>query len=229
MLQTIKGKLYKAFIPAKSFARRERSFWQNRNPENEDMHLQEYWDQRFDSPNRKILVNIISERLKKATQRQVSILEFGSYCGPNIDLIIRANPDLDLKIFAVEPNKFACKFLQKELPAIQIFNINDVEFVNGELITQQIDITFVNAVFYVVDQEHTKATITKMAKFSRTIVIGDELDNVDGKESQFSRKTLVFHHPYRTWLRELGYTKFELFKAPNPARAINGILVATKI
>jgi hypothetical protein len=220
VLQRLKSTIYKAFIPSKEFARRERLFWKNRQSE-EDGTLDMYWEQRFDSPNRDALVNIINALQPK------SILEFGSYCGPNLELLQRSNSNQQLSLYAVEPNLPACKFLSEKLPDVKVYNFGDLEFVESNDLPRHVDIAFANGVFYLMEPQNTKQVLARMASISPVIIIGDELDNRDGKKSIFSRKFLSFHHPYQTWLEELGFKSFNYQVAPKQGRATNGFLVAS--
>jgi hypothetical protein len=221
-MKKLKSKIYKMLIPSKIFAQKEKKFWQNRRPEDDNEHLMAYWEQRDASPNRIALVNIINNLHPK------SILEFGSYCGPNLDMIQRHRHEGKIDLYAVEPNVSACKFLSEHITDVKVFNMTDSEFTASLEVPNRLDLIFANAVFYVLDSQHARKVIEKMAQMANIIVIGDEMDNMNGRRSIFSRKNLSFHHPYQTWLRKCGFDQFDYHDAPVKGRATNGFIVARK-
>lgn len=230
----IARKLFYKIVPQQIFTNRQRRFWSARNSETGDNHILTYWDNRHEVPNRIKLVDILrNEILEIASAKQfvgsspISILEFGSHCGPNLDLI-KAGSDVALQLHAVEPNPEAISFINQMLPEVFTYKLNDLEFCSSKDLPRKVDICFSNSVFYILASKAAKDVLSKLCSISDTVIIGCELSNIDGDATSFSRTTRSLRHPYKKWFSESGFTIVKKLNAPQPQLSCDGFLVARK-
>ena len=213
----------------KRFVRDVRSAWLARADSTADNHVQVYWESK-DQPNRKALIDITKKVLEGVGNNSLSILEFGSHVGVNIYLLNEVLKDKEVIFFAVEPNKDATEFLKEKMPFVNVLQSEDEGFIKSEFPFQKVDVCLINAVFYCVSQKRTYKILKKLSSICNCIIIGDELDNLDGEKTiQLNAEPYSLLHPYRKWLREMGFEKFELVNAPVAKTAQNAFLIARKL
>ncbi len=225
-------------INSKSKAVDNRKFWMQRIVSENDNHLQLYWDDEK-SPNRKKLVELIVEAVKQLDpNQQISILEYGSHVGLNIRLIKEQIPTgLNVKFFAVEPNKEAFNFMQKHLPFVKGLNGEDEVFNRAkDFPGQKIQISIVMVVFYSMEGKRVVKVLKKLAEISQYIIICDCLAYFNKKKARFieifdkaNNKQGLFAHPFNKILGNLGFNEIKIYKVPILHPASTGFLVAKKL
>lgn len=225
--ENIRLKLRSKYLGGK-FKRDVRDAWLNRVNSESDNHVEVYWKSK-DQPNRIAMIDVTKKAIENFNMDNLSVLEFGSHVGVNLYLINEALVDKNVKFFAVEPNRDAVSFLKKMMPFVSVLEAEDEGFVTSKFPFQKIDICLVSAVFYCMSQKRTYEVLKKMSSICNCIIIGDELDNLDGgKTLQQKEDPYSLLHPYRSWLKELGFEHFEYFDAPVRKTAQNAFLVARK-
>jgi hypothetical protein len=156
-----------------------------------------------------------------------SVLEFGSHVGINLRMLSDALDVRNLRMYAVEPNAEAFRFMQEKLPNLggllgdDAAYVNTVGFPGG-----QVDVSFANSVFYCIEAERAKPVIEKMCATSEVVVIGDSMDNLGGERSQVNLEPFYFKHPYELWLRDFGFVVSRVELLANAQPQLNGYVVA---
>jgi hypothetical protein len=189
-----------------------------------DNQLDIYWNDISDT--RKTLIDLLYNLLNNNSNKHKSILEFGSHVGINLKLLSERLPGV--KMFAVEPNVEAYEFLASNLPFIEVRNFDDVKFIHSDFPNQKINISFVNSVFYCMKPKKVLNVLEKLSSISETIVIGDSMSNIEKTKSKFNQEPIFYSHPYKMWLKELGYTKFKLIPLKNGQLQLDAYLIAQK-
>lgn len=239
-MRFIKASL-KAIFPAAMFSAfrrwlapwRLRKSWLNRRTTKKDDHLSIYWNA-HDQPNRKQLISLLIKeisQLNTVEEADISILEYGSHVGLNLNLIKKAlNDSLISKMYAIEPNYEAVQFLKNKMPDVITFHGEDKNFCktlnfppDGKYLS------FVNSVFYSMTPRRVEKVLTKLCKFSSTIVIGESIENIEGEFSRLRENPECFEHPYEKLLNKNGFKIFYLSAAVDPKPQLNGFIVARKI
>lgn len=218
---------YKNFMNRRSFPQRARKSWLSRKNTINDNHVEVYWAT-LNHPNRIFLADLIKEKVIPFIHSKISILEFGSHVGANIFLLDSLLKNKEVDFYCVEPNVDAVTSLKQRMPHVQILQAEDSEFLKNNFPGTKMTLSFVNAVFYCIDQKRAKNILKKITKISEIIIIGDELDNCDGKVTIQNADPYSLLHPYKNWLTEFGFHHFEVIPAPVPKTALNGFLVAYK-
>lgn len=225
--QSIRLKI-KTAIERKNFANHSRKSWYERKNSSNDDHVDMYW-KTINHPNRHFLIKLILESTN-AKRDDLHILEYGSHVGANIKLL-NDTGDLNNRVtyYCIEPNVDAVNSLKENLPFVKVLLGGDEEFLNSSYPDKILDLSFVNAVFYCVDEKRSKRILQKLSLISNVIIIGDEMENLDGEKTvQQFESPFSLRHPYKTWLKEFGFNKFSFFESPVPKVALNGFLVASK-
>ncbi len=201
-----------------------RNGWFNRKKTDQDNHLEIYWNSR-NSPNRQRLIELLSHEIFQFIQphqNHIEILEYGSHVGINLDIIKSAHPNNSITFYAVEPNLEAINFMKDKLPFIQCLHADDLAFMkNKSFPKNNVQISFVNSVFYCMSPKRVKSVLVKLSKVSEVIILGEGMANLDGDDSQFMIDPPCFHHPYRKWLNELNFFEIWQEEAPDPRPQLN--------
>ncbi len=226
------------FIYYKSKAVDNRRFWMQRIVSEKDNHLQLYWDDEKNL-NRKKLVELVVDAVKHLDPvQQISIFEYGSHVGINIRLIKAQIPTgLNVKFFAVEPNKEAFNFMQEHLPFVKSLNGEDEVFSKAkDFPGQKIQISIVMVVFYSMEGKRVVKVLKKLAEISQYIIICDCLAYFNKKKAKFieifdkeNTKQGLFAHPFKKILGNLGFNEIKIYKVPILHPASTGFLVAKKL
>jgi len=215
------------YFEKRAYAVVGRRNWLERPNTPEDNHVEVYW-KTADHPNRIVLTDTLCKLLSGSKRRPLSVLEFGSHVGVNLHNLRRAFTG-ELAIFAVEPNRPAADSLREKLPGVRLLVAEDEVFTERDDFPEvAISVSFVNAVFYCMDEMRTKNVLRKLARISEVIVIGDEFDNIDGRTSLRDPEQFSYQHPFATWLREFGFSEIRHLEVPEPKYAIRGLLVASR-
>jgi hypothetical protein len=206
-----------------------RRSWLTRQTSATDDHLDIYWNS-GDQVNRKLLIGILVDLLKtELEQTPTGVLEYGSHVGINLKLLHDALGDQAIKYYAVEPNREAFTFMRSKLNFVDALNGEDEGFLDAKgFPSEPVGVSFVNSVFYCVAPRRAKAVLSKLCARSNTIVIGDGMDNVEGKQSEFAAEPPCYQHPYKKWLRQFGFNYHRLIDAPDPRPQLNGFLIARR-
>lgn len=216
-------------IARKNFASHARKSWYGRKNSSSDDHVDMYW-KTINHPNRQFLIKLILEALS-GKKSDLCVLEYGSHVGANIKLLNDTGIISDrVGFYCVEPNVDAVNSLKENLPFVKVLLGGDEEFLSSNFPDKKMDLSFVNAVFYCVDEKRSKRILQKLASISDVIIIGDELENLEGERTvQQFEEPFSLRHPYKTWLKEYGFQNFAYYESPVPKVALNGFLVASKI
>ena len=205
-----------------------RSSWINRRVDENIDHLSLYWND-DEAPNRLLLVSLIKSLTKRLNKNTLHILEYGSHCGINIKLLRKEINSVNCIFYAIEPNVEACNFLNKNLPEVVVLNGDDRRFIETEFPKRKVDISFVNSVFFSMEPSRAKPVFMRLLEISDILCIGDGLDNLHGKNSEFYLKANCYHHPYGSWLKNTGF-KYDLKAITHHASPqLNGFLLLTKL
>ena len=209
---------------------RLRNSWLNRSSTNDDNHLVTYWNA-GEQPNRLLLIDILYHEANVLLNEcdSISLLEYGSHVGLNMKLLNdRYAGSKKIRYFAVEPNSEAVKFLRDQLDYVDVLEAEDEIFCRNISFPPQSSnyLSFVNSVFYSMDPRRVQRVLEKITKISNVIVIGESLQNIDGKRSILRDNPECFEHPYRLWLDELGYKIEKTYVAPEPKPQLDGYLIA---
>ena len=207
----------------------DESIRQNTLAPRPESHLLMYWDD-VQNPNRKLLMDLIQEELTRIAaeeKRAVKLFEYGSYCGINFRMLLERTGGLPTELFAVEPNAQAVQFSKSKLPSVTVEQLEDEGFVASSF-PGPMDISFVNKVFYLMNSARSFSVLEKLARISRSIVIGDDMSNYEGRESYWDRKNNGHIHPYKHWFKTLGFEVVKYLPAPQPYRSISHYLIARR-
>ena len=214
----------KQLVRARANRERLRAAWLTRSTHLGDDHLNHYWNSGSD-PNRAVLVDLTLRNLPEERQ---AILEYGCHVGINLKLIHDGAPT-GTRCFAVEPNQEAFDFLKSKLSFVEALNAEDEGFLAAKSFPPSpVGVSFANSVFYSMTHERTAAVISKLALISDVIIIGDAMDNCEGRRSKQIFDPVYFQHPYRKMLDASGFSIRESYKVPAPQPQLNGILVAAR-
>lgn len=213
-----------------------RNAWLNRAITNENNHIDTYWES-SGSSQRKKLISLIIDELSGCGDKNASVLEYGSHVGVNIKLIKeKIGDEKNVTFFAVEPNDEAYTSMQEKLPFVIGLNGEDEEFLKTELFPGcDINLSFVNAVFYSMDGVRVQGVCSKLASLSDVIIIGDEIFNYAGEktiihsgEDYLGNKYTTFAHPFKKILNDLGFSNISVIAEHEPKLAITGYIIAKK-
>lgn len=202
---------------------RMRRYWLKHNGTQGADYLDMYWNG-TENQNRKFLADLVSSNLRQ----NGSVLEFGSHVGVNLRVLQNARPSDDFQLMAVEPSKAVFDYLIDKFPGAKALHADDRGFVGSPFPNQAVDVSVVNGVFCVMAEKRAQAVLQKLASISDVIVIGDNIDNLDGRSSTIHADPVHYRHPLRRMLQDFGMTRFETHQAPLPDHHINGYIVAAK-
>lgn len=209
-----------------------RRSWMVRKSQKGDDQISMYWNAEK-QPNRLKLIDILIqefEYLGGSVNATPAILEYGSHVGLNLRMLNELLPsNLKTLIFAVEPNAEAVNFLRQKLPYVQVLQAEDSIFCGQNSFPPQGRyLTFINSVFYSMEQRRTKAVLARLCAISESVVLGESIVNIDGRKSCLRDNPACFDHPYRRWLDEFGFEIVTVDAAPDPRPQLNGFIVARR-
>lgn len=200
-----------------------RKNWFSRANNESDKHLELYWNDH--GKVRKKLVDILDTLFIENKTNDSSILEFGSHVGTNLKLLSEKH---DVEMYAIEPNVEAYEFLSKKLPFVHSYNFDDDKFIKANIPSGKVYISLINSVFYCMTPSRVKSVLNKLSKISTIIVIGDSMKCIDASVSNFNQNPICYSHPYKKWLEEFGFTKFENIELTEGQMQLDGYLIAKK-
>jgi hypothetical protein len=150
--------------------------------------------------------------------------------GLNLRILKESLPsDLKNSYFAVEPNAEAVDFLRKKLPYVQVLQAEDSIFCRQHSFPPPGRyLTFINSVFYSMEQRRVKTVLARLCSISESVVLGESIVNIDGRASYLRDNPECFEHPYRHWLDEFGFEIVTVEAAPDPRPQLNGFIVARR-
>jgi len=219
----LKRKIYPLLLKEKI-----RRSWINRKVDQNLDHLSLYWND-DEAPNRLQLIDLLKLLKLKIDSKTLHILEYGSHCGVNIKLLRKEMTGKNYNFYAVEPNVEAYDFLIKNLPEVVALNGDDQQFIQSEFPKRNVDISFVNSVFFSMEPSRAKSVFMRLLEISDILVVGDGLDNCYGNNSQFILKFNCYHHPFGSWLKGTGFKYSNIVIAHKAVPQLNGFLIATKL
>jgi hypothetical protein len=79
-------------------------------------------------------------------------------------------------------NREAYDFLKSKLNFVDPLNMEDEGFCKADFTISNVFLSFVNVVFYCMTADRAKAVLQKLAKISEVFVIGDNMENLEGKK-----------------------------------------------
>jgi len=214
-------KIVPARVLAPIVARRT---WTRRVVTAGDDHLTMYWES-AENPRRRALVDLLVAEVQK--RPEPSLLEFGSHVGVNFRLLAERLPGHG-RFYAVEPNHEAVEFLRAKLPGVTALRADHRGFLAArDLPAEPVTLSFANAVFYSMSPRATRKVLRKMLATSDIVVIGDNLDNAEGRGSEFNEEHKSFRHPFATWLRHEN-AEIEIHELDETDYALSGFVVARR-
>lgn len=204
-------------------SQRMRRYWISRNGKQGREYLDMYWNG-TDNKNRQALIELVVDHVPT----DGSVLEFGSHVGVNLRMIKERRAADNIQLIAVEPSPEIFSYLVKKMPYALAMQADDEAFIASNFPNHPTDVSLVNGVFCVMSGKRVQSVIQKLARISDVMIIGDNIDNLDGASSILHSSPACFSHPLRTMLMQAGMEKIELRSVPFPDQHINGYIIATK-
>jgi hypothetical protein len=205
----------------------QRRTWTNRVATTGDDHLSVYWNS-TEIPRRQELIGLIKEQVN-GRPAPLRILEFGSHVGVNLKLLAESPGLGSAEYFALEPNFEAVDYLRSKLPSVRVVRGDHRTFLRTrDFPGSPLTLSFANAVLYALSPRAAHRVVRKMLATSEIVVIGDNLDNALGSQSQFRKDHKSFVHPFETWIKAAGVSDIRRVDASTADYALSGFLIATK-
>ena len=160
---------------------------------------------------------------------EASVLEYGSHVGVNFRVLRDLYPDKMMRCFAVEPNDKAYTFMMDKLPFIEGLKGEDTTFIAApDYPPCPVTVSFTSGVLVVMEATPAHVVLAKLAAISTVVILGEQLDNLESRKSDYNLAPAYHKHPYRMWLRDLGFEITQVVPAPNPQPQFTGFVVAKR-
>ncbi len=205
-------------------------------------NLETYWNSldsdaidaandKFDSlPNRHQLAAMVCQEIERLDNKNPVFFELGCYAGYNIKTSRETLSDgLAKKVgfVGLEPNHAAVAYCRKNYPWLDIRRGTHADMISGITPTpDKVDICLISRVFMIMHPDDITAILDYLAKHTATLIICDDIINIDGKGSLVRGSGGWIMHDFGNLLEQAGFDIRDVIMTDIPDRECTGFIIA---